>query len=61
MERDPIIKEVRKAGEEYARQFNYDIDAMGADLKRKEEASGATVVTLPPRPVQTAAVRNGNK
>ena len=47
---DPIIAEVRKARDEYARQFNYDLDAICADLRRKEQESGAVVVTLPKRP-----------
>lgn len=50
MTRDPIIAEVRKARDDYARKFNYDLDAICADLRRKEQESGAVVVTLPKRP-----------
>ncbi len=53
---DPIVDEVRKAGEEYARQFNYDLDAMCADLRRKEHESGALIVTLPRRPPVSRAL-----
>ena len=31
---DPIVEEVRKAREEYAKRFNYDLDAMIDDLER---------------------------
>jgi hypothetical protein len=47
---DPIVAEVRKARDDYARKFNYDLDAICADLRRKEQESGAVVVTLPKRP-----------
>jgi hypothetical protein len=30
---DPIVDEVRKAREEYARSFNYDLKAMFDDLQ----------------------------
>lgn len=47
---DPIVEEVRKAREEYARQFNFDLDAMCADLRRKQQQAGAQVVAFPKRP-----------
>ena len=46
---DPIVAEVRKAHDDYARKFNYDLDLICADLRRREKLSGATVVTLPKR------------
>jgi hypothetical protein len=46
---DPIVEEVRKAREEYARQFNFDLDAIHRDLKEKEQASGRLIVSFPPR------------
>jgi hypothetical protein len=49
---DPIVDEVRKAREDYARQFDFDLDAICRDLRRKEKSSGALVVSLPKRPVQ---------
>jgi hypothetical protein len=39
MYKDPIVKEVRKHRQEWAAKFNYNIDAMVADLKRSEAAS----------------------
>jgi hypothetical protein len=50
--RDPIVDEVRKAREEYARQFNYDLDAICHDLRQKQQASGVQVVSFPKRPVR---------
>jgi hypothetical protein len=41
---DPIVDEVRRAREEYARRFNYDLRAIGEDLKRGEETSDRPVV-----------------
>jgi hypothetical protein len=52
MRDDPIVAEVRKAREEYAARFNYDLDAIYRDLKRKERESGRTYVRLAPRPVE---------
>ena len=48
--RDPIVEEVRKAREEYARRFSYDLDAMCADLRRKQQLSGTQIVSFPKRP-----------
>jgi hypothetical protein len=49
---DPIVDEVRKAREEYASQFNFDLDAICRNLRQKQESSGARIVSLPKRPVQ---------
>ena len=52
MKDDPIVDEVRRAGEAYLAQFGFDLKAACADLQRRtEEAAGAgrKVVTLPPR------------
>jgi len=44
---DPIVEEVRKARDTYAKQFNYDLDAIYRDLKEKERRSGRVVVPCP--------------
>jgi hypothetical protein len=36
MSDDPIVEEVRRIRDEYAAQFNYDLQAIFADLKRSE-------------------------
>ena len=48
MMNDPIVDEVRKIREEYARQFNFDLDAICNDLQEKEAASGRKIVSFPP-------------
>jgi hypothetical protein len=49
---DPIVAEVRRAREEYAAKFNYDLDAIFADLKRREAAGSRKYVSLPPRRIE---------
>jgi hypothetical protein len=46
---DPIIQEVRKVRDEYAKRFNYDLDAIFRDLQQKQEQSGKTYVSFPPK------------
>jgi hypothetical protein len=46
---DPIVAEVRKARDEYARRFNYDLDAICKDLQQKQLQSGRKLVAFPPR------------
>ncbi len=49
---DPIVEEVRKVREAHAAQFNYDLDAIVRDLKEREQSSGRTYVSFPPRRIQ---------
>jgi hypothetical protein len=62
MNDDPIIAEVRKIREQYARRFNYDLDAICQDLKGRQKRSGRRVVSFPPKRVLEKApvVREGN-
>jgi hypothetical protein len=46
--RDEIVEEVRIAREAYAAQFDYDLDRMFEDLKRKEEQNLAPRADLKP-------------
>lgn len=46
---DPIVEEVRLLREEYAANFNYDIDAIYADLRRQQAESKLPHVSLDPR------------
>jgi len=32
---DPIVEEVRRTRDEYAKRFNYDLDAICRDLREK--------------------------
>ena len=49
MNDDPIIEEVRKAREVYAKKFDYDLDAICLDLQKKQEQPGKQVVSFPPK------------
>lgn len=58
---DPIVDEVRKYRDEHARKFNYDLDAICADLIEKQEKRGQktrrrrkpTIGSTPPRKLRT--------
>jgi len=49
---DSIVEEVRRIRDEYAKRFNYDIEAMFEDLRKREAESGREVVSFPPRAVE---------
>lgn len=52
MWQDEILEEIHQIREEHAKSFNYDLDAMFADWRKKQADSGRQVVSLPPkRPV----------
>lgn len=60
MSRDPLVEEIRAIREAYAKQFNYDFEAICRDLKEQERRSGRETVSLPPRrvkPVEQIASR----
>jgi len=48
---DPIVEEVRHAREAHAKQFNYDLNAICEDLRKREKESGVPTVSLPPKRV----------
>jgi len=48
MWKDEIVEEVRKAGEAYAAQFDYDLKRMFDDLKKKEKEDPAPRASLKP-------------
>jgi hypothetical protein len=43
---DEIVKEIHQIREAYAKSFNYDLDAIFEDLRKKEAESGREVVSL---------------
>ena len=47
--RDPIVEEVRKARDAYAKRFDYDLDAICRDLQAKQRSSDKKVISLPPK------------
>jgi len=48
MWKDEIVEEVRRARDEYAAKFNYDIAAMCADIRRRQQLNGRNVVKQSP-------------
>ncbi len=46
---DEIVEDVRKAREEYAAKFNYDLEAIYQDLKKEGPRDNSKVVSLPPK------------
>lgn len=47
---DEIVEETRKAREEYAAKFNYDLEAIYRDLMKQQEQSPEEFVSLPSKP-----------
>ncbi|AKG20817.1 hypothetical protein [Calothrix sp. 336/3] len=46
MWRDEIVEEIHRIREEYAKSFNYDLDAIFVDLRKKQADSGREVVSF---------------
>jgi hypothetical protein len=49
MWKDPVVEEIRAIRDEYASEFNYDIEAICRDLRAQEARSGREPLTLPPK------------
>jgi hypothetical protein len=54
MARDPIVDEVRKFRDAYAKHFQYDLEAICRDIRVKQTQSGKQMVSLPPKLVKAA-------
>lgn len=58
MWRDKIVEEVRRVRDEHAARFNYDLDAIVGDFKKREREGGYRVVSFdagasePAKPVE---------
>jgi len=50
MSKDEIVEEIHQIREAYAKSFNYDLDAIFADLRKKQSESGREVVNLSQKP-----------
>jgi hypothetical protein len=50
MKSDPLVEEVRQAGENYIASFKGDWKALAADLNRRAQAEGREVISRPPVP-----------
>jgi hypothetical protein len=49
MAKDPIVDELRRVRKEYAARFNFNLDAIYQDLKKREHEGEFTVVYRRPR------------
>ena len=43
---DEIVEEVRKVRDEHAAKFNYDVSAICADIRKRQNESEREIVTL---------------
>ena len=43
---DPIVDEVRKAGEELSKQANYDLHTLCENLRKKQNKHGGEIVSF---------------
>jgi len=55
MRKDPIIEEIHKFREAHARKFNYDLDAIFADLQEKQAARKNLASLKPVKPAVPCA------
>ena len=49
---DDPLDEIHKVRDEHSKKFNYDVDAIIADLRRREKEEGIESVEGRPRPDQ---------
>jgi hypothetical protein len=47
--KDPIVHEIHRHRAAYAKRFNYDVHAIGEDIRRCETESGGKFTTPIPR------------
>ncbi len=47
MWKDEILQEIHKIREKHAKAFNYDLQAICDDLRRKQLASGRQIISTP--------------
>ena len=57
MHEDEIVKETRRLRDEYAKQFDYDLDLIFEDLQKKQEASGRKYISFSDKKVKTGDVK----
>ena len=57
MRDDPIVEEVRRIRDAYAKQFDYDLDAIFDDLMRSQEARSRNMVAFSARRIPPERAR----
>jgi len=55
MSHDPIVDEVRQWREDYARKFNFDLEAICRDLREQQNSEAHRVVSFPPKRIQNTS------
>jgi len=58
---DPIVEEIRRVRRAHASQFNNDLAAIVADLRRLQRESGRTYVNFPPRLLEKDSLMPGRR
>ncbi len=58
---DHIVEEIRRIRDEHASLFNYDLDAIVADLKRSEAERDWPRASFEPRRIQSLVPGGGAK
>ncbi len=59
MRDDPIVEEVRRIRDEYAKQFDYDLRAMADDLREREQEHPERLVSFPAKPPRRKRAAQG--
>ena len=54
MLKDGLVEEVRKARQEQAARWNFDLKAILADARKRQSQSGRKVVSFTPKPASAA-------
>jgi len=52
MQNDPVVDEVRRIRQDYAKKFCFDLRAIAVDLHTKEQVHPARLVSYEPKPAQ---------
>ena len=52
MKADPIIEEARRIRQEYGERFGYDLRAIAADLREREQRHPERLVSFSPKPAR---------
>jgi hypothetical protein len=50
---DPVVEEIRRAREEYAAEFDYNLQSIRRDLQEREARGEFVTVRRAPRPPQS--------
>jgi hypothetical protein len=62
--KDPIVQEIHRHRAEYAKRLNYDVDAIGEDIRRSETESGGKFAANVPqrkRPTATKSAKSARR